>query len=440
MTGAYARRRACRRRRRHPIFETAAAADRMTSMPTTRRPPPRRPLGADARMASGAAPGSRSRVDVRAVQPAWPQGPLPPRRPMVPRSSARRGRRRHPRPSSRGSRWPASGRGRRAWSPWAPTRWLRVTISITNAGSERRRDDRRIGDRSCAGSGRRRRSSRAHRPAWGDDDVRRDRDQPRDDAEDAQRRLRAVTTEAVASRCGRPRVRAEIAERADGSCSSGTSVEQVDYKSARDVVTEVDHLSGAGHRAIRRGSRATGSSPRSPARTGSRADGPAASRSAHLVIDPSTAPSTTRTASRSSACPWPGRGRRPVGRRDPRPDARRDVRGRRRRAGRARARDGPRVRQATSWATRRVALALAVGPSRPRPRDPEGDPRVLQHGLGGARPGLRRQRRFDAFIQSGGCRRGRRRGRADRRASRGHGHRNGGRALVRRRARRGHSA
>ena len=125
---------------------------------------------------------------------------------------------------------------------------LRVTITHHQRRLERRRDhlpDRR----PAAARDRARDGVRAEPggPARGDDDVRYGRDESRDDAEDPRRRLRSVTTEAEASRFTADLAFArETAERAGRILFERYErVEQVDYKSARDVVTEVDHLSEA---------------------------------------------------------------------------------------------------------------------------------------------------------------------------------------------------
>ena len=223
-----------------------------------------------------------------------------------------------------------------------------------------------------------------------------------------------MTTGAVASRFAADLEFArEIAERAGRILFERYErVERVDYKSARDVVTEVDHLSealvidairarfpGDGILAEESGAHteAGGGRDRQPRASG----GPGSST-------PSTAPSTTRTGSRSSASrsALVVDGVPSVGV-DPRPDARRDVRGRPS-AGR------PCSGGATVHASDKdklgdcvVSLALGGRAVATRVRAIRKAIRVSRN-MGSAALALAyvANGRFDAFIQSGGCRRG----------------------------------
>ena len=291
---------------------------------------------------------------------------------------------------------------------------LRVTISITNAGSNAGATTCRIGDpaaaRDRAGDGVR---PEPDRPARGDGDVRRRRDQPRDDAEDAQRRLRPVTTEAVASRFAADLEFArEIAERAGRILFERYErVEQVDYKSARDVVTEVDHLSEAlvieairarfpgdgilaeesgAHR--KPGADGTGSLAAGRTWVIDPLDGtinyangiPFFCVSVGLVVDGVPSVGVIHDPMRGETFAADVDGPAVLGRRH-----------------------GPRVRQGQAGRLRRLARARRAGRRDTGPRDPEGHPRVAQHGLGGARPGLRRQRALRCLHPvRAGCRRG----------------------------------
>ena len=210
------------------IFETGLlAADRMTSMPTTptpaAAPAPAEPMHGCVRC------GARIPISESMCERCNPLGLKAPAASQAHGTAilGRRGRASSCSPSSRGSRSPASGRSRRAWSPCGADPGRAAGDDLDHQRRlERRRDDlpdRRPGAaRDRAGDGVR---PEPDRPARGDGDVRRGRDQPRDDAEAAQRRLRAGDDRAR-SRAGlRPtsRSRGRSPSGRAGSCSSATS-------------------------------------------------------------------------------------------------------------------------------------------------------------------------------------------------------------------------
>ena len=170
-----------------------------------------------------------------------------------------------------------------------------------------------------------------------------------------------------------------------------------------------------------RATRATRSSPRRPAstrrrRARRRPRGVAGSGSSIR----STARSTTPTASRSSASRSGSWSRRPARRRHPRPDPRRDVRRHRRWPGDARRAPDPRLRQGPADRLRHLDVAQRPGRRRPARRNVRKAIRIPRiDGLGGARPGLRRQRPVRRVHPAGRpVVLGRRRGRPHRRARR----------------------
>ena len=187
IAGAHARRRACRRRRRHPdLRDGAAAADRMTSMPTTptpaAAPAPAEPMHGCVRC------GARIPISESMCERCNPLGLKAPAASQAHGTAilgvavavvilaviARIAVSRH-----RAVRTSSAGVGRR------PGR-AAGHDHVTNAGSNAGATTCRIGDpaaaRDRAGDGVR---PEPDRPARGDGDVRRGRDQPRDDAEDA---------------------------------------------------------------------------------------------------------------------------------------------------------------------------------------------------------------------------------------------------------------
>ena len=204
-------------------------------------------------------------------------------------------------------------------------------------------------------------------------------------------------------------------------------VEQIDYKSARDVVTEVDHLSEAlildairaafpgdallgeesgGHDG---GARRPDRDLRPRARLGRRsARRDDQLRQRHPVLLRLDRPRRGRPAGR---------------RRRPRPVARRVVRGGGRRAGDARRAGDPRLGQGEAERLRHLDGARRAGGRDPGPRGPQGDPGAALDGLGGAGPRLRRQRALRCLRPAGRpLDLGHRRGRAHRRAGRRDGH------------------
>ena len=222
-------------------------------------------------------------------------------------------------------------------------------------------------------------------------------------------------------------------------------LEQIDYKSARDVVTEADHLSEA---LILDAIRATYPGRRDPRRGDRRASG-GRGRGADLGpwpgLDRRPARRHRELRERHPVLlrlDRPGR-RRPAGRRGrPRPDARRVVRGRRRRPRHPGRPADPCVGQGQALRLRRLDGAQRTDGDLAGPQRPQGHPHPALDGLGGARARVRRQRPLRRVHPAGRALDvGHRRGRADRGAGRRLRHRDRRRAVVRRRqARPGRSA
>ena len=200
-------------------------------------------------------------------------------------------------------------------------------------------------------------------------------------------------------------------------------LEQIDYKSARDVVTEADHLSEA-----------------------LILDAIRARYPADAILAEETGEHQREGGRGAHLGAWPGLDRRPArrhgqlrqrparllrldragrrwaarGRGHPRPDPERDVRRDRRLARRPStgARSVPRRRRSCPTSSSRWRSTAGPPTTRAAQR-PQGDPDLARHGLGRARPGVRRERPVRRVHPAGrAVGLGRRRGRADRRAGR----------------------
>ena len=213
-------------------------------------------------------------------------------------------------------------------------------------------------------------------------------------------------------------------------------VETIDYKSARDVVTEVDHLSeallidairarypGDGILAEESGAHHGSGDGR---RGADHADGRSAVGAGPRPrphLDPRPARRHRELRQRHPVLlrvDRAGRGRPARGRRHPRPDARRDVLGDRGRPGDARRPRDPRLAQAAADRLRDLAGARRAGGRDAGPGGAQGHPGVAQHGVGGARARVRRERAVRRVPPDGRhVRVGRRGRRADRGARRG---------------------
>ena len=320
---------------------------------------------------------------------------------------------------------------------------LTVTLTVTNSGTSLGSTTCRLSDPGLAAAARRH-SSRAPRIAARRDARRSTRRSSGFGTASAAarrrvlhpvtaRRARAFATDLA--RIGRRRILMDRYER----------VERVDYKSARDIVTEVDHLSeeliiaairerfpgdGDPRRGVRSSTRRATATRRRPGSAGSGSS------------TRSTGRSTTPTASRSSACR--SRSRSTAGRPsgvvlDPTRDELF-----------AATVDGPAtldgepidaIRQGQAVRLRRADGALGPIGRLAGAGRPQADPDLALDGLVGAGAGLRRERPVRRVHPAGrDVELGRRRGRPDRGASRGDRDRDGRRPVVRhRRASRGRS-
>ncbi len=306
--------------RRHPdLRDGAVAADRMTSMPTTptpaAAPAPAEPMHGCVRcgaripisesMCEQCNPlGLKAAVGVAGARDGHP-GCRDRRRPARRRRAARDQRRR----AVHVVAWSGSA---------ADPAGLRVTITITNTGSSAGSTTCRISDPSCRGIGPEAAFvDEPDHPARRDRDVRPGRDQPRDDAAAAHRGLPVRGTRPPVRR--RPRVRPRD-RRAGGTDpvralragrahrrQGGAGRRDRGRPPVRGARDRRDPGAIPDGRDPRRGVRSAPHDDAGTRREGSRSGGPGSSTR-------STGPSTTPTASRSSASSigarrrWPARG------------------------------------------------------------------------------------------------------------------------------------
>ena len=294
---------------------------------------------------------------------------------------------------------------------------FRVSLAVKNEGIEPGLDDvpdQRPDERRGAGGDR----PVAADPAGRDADVRRDGDGPRGLAEAAHRGvLVAVTVDAASASPASVSAAADLAFAVELARTAGRvlmdryeRVERIDYKSARDVVTEVDHLSEALIiAAIRERYPGDGIlAEESGAHAGGEGDAPTSGSGRVWIIDP-----VDGTINYANGIPFfcvsiglavDGR---PTGGRRPRPDPRRALRGRGRRAGDAQRRADRGLRQGQAVGLRRpMALSGRSVVSRARAVR-KADPDLALDGLGGAGAGVRRATAGSTRSSSrAGCRTG----------------------------------
>ena len=174
-------------------------------------------------------------------------------------------------------------------------------------------------------------------------------------------------------------------------------LEQIDYKSARDVVTEADHLSEAMIvEAIRTATRATRSWPRRPASIGPsperrRPPGGAASGSSTRSTGPSTTPTASPSSASRSGSLIDGQ---PARRRDRGPHPARVVRGHARWPGHARRSADRHVRKGQALRLRDLDGACPGAP-------PRSGPGTSASRSGSRGPWVRRRSRWPTWPTAG---------------------------------------